>query len=50
MMQGRMLRMDAIDAGIYRKFCLWQNERLCGLRSLWNMTGDPMCIGMAMCG
>ncbi len=28
MMQGRPLKMDAVDADIYRKFCLWQNERL----------------------
>lgn len=27
MMQGRPLKMDAVDAAVYRKFCLWQNER-----------------------
>lgn len=28
MVRGRPLRMDAVDSAVYRKFCLWQNERL----------------------
>lgn len=28
MMQGLPLEMDAVDADVYRKFCLWQNTRL----------------------
>ena len=27
MIQGRSLRMDAVDADVYRKFCLWQNTK-----------------------
>ncbi|MFG6367003.1 MAG: polyphosphate polymerase domain-containing protein [Lachnospiraceae bacterium] len=28
MMQGLIVDMDAVDADVYRKFCLWQNTRL----------------------